>query len=219
MRVLDLGCGVAASSIFLRREFGVQVWATDLWFHASDNVPRIRTPRSMMASSRSMPTPDPCRSLRISRRHREHRRVHLLRDGRPVPDLPGSVREAGWRVGGRPERTGARSTASPRTLSERGRAPAWGAFTRPRGGVGTGGGPASCTSTWPIRCPTVGSCGATGKAMVALDNTVEIRSGADHGSYPATSASSAADGRTYAWTNRSCLSRACTPGALLRGSE
>src|SRR5438034_6134465 len=32
MRVLDLGCGRAASSIFLHREFGVQVWATDLWF-------------------------------------------------------------------------------------------------------------------------------------------------------------------------------------------
>jgi ubiquinone/menaquinone biosynthesis C-methylase UbiE len=30
MRVLDLGCGRAASSIFLRREFGVEVWATDL---------------------------------------------------------------------------------------------------------------------------------------------------------------------------------------------
>ena len=28
MRVLDLGCGRGASSIFLRREFGVQVWAT-----------------------------------------------------------------------------------------------------------------------------------------------------------------------------------------------
>lgn len=30
MRVLDLGCGRAMSSIFLRRAFGVQVWATDL---------------------------------------------------------------------------------------------------------------------------------------------------------------------------------------------
>jgi SAM-dependent methyltransferase len=42
MRVLDLGCGLAASSIFLHREFGVQVWATDLWFSASDNLQRIR---------------------------------------------------------------------------------------------------------------------------------------------------------------------------------
>ncbi len=42
MRVLDLGCGRAASSIFLRREFGVQVWATDLWFSASENMQRIQ---------------------------------------------------------------------------------------------------------------------------------------------------------------------------------
>ena len=42
MRVLDLGCGRAASSIFLRREFGVQVWAADLWFNVSENGQRIR---------------------------------------------------------------------------------------------------------------------------------------------------------------------------------
>jgi SAM-dependent methyltransferase len=42
MRVLDLGCGRAASAVFLRREFGVQVWATDLWFSAAENLQRIR---------------------------------------------------------------------------------------------------------------------------------------------------------------------------------
>jgi cyclopropane fatty-acyl-phospholipid synthase-like methyltransferase len=42
MKVLDLGCGRAMSSIFLRREFGVQVWATDLWFNASENLQRVR---------------------------------------------------------------------------------------------------------------------------------------------------------------------------------
>jgi cyclopropane fatty-acyl-phospholipid synthase-like methyltransferase len=42
MRVLDLGCGRAMSSIFLHREFGVQVWATDLWFSANENFSRIR---------------------------------------------------------------------------------------------------------------------------------------------------------------------------------
>jgi SAM-dependent methyltransferase len=42
MRVLDLGCGRAASSIFLHREFGVEVWATDLWFSPSENLQRIR---------------------------------------------------------------------------------------------------------------------------------------------------------------------------------
>jgi SAM-dependent methyltransferase len=42
MRVLDLGCGRAASSIFLRREFGVQVFAADLWFGATEKLQRIR---------------------------------------------------------------------------------------------------------------------------------------------------------------------------------
>jgi cyclopropane fatty-acyl-phospholipid synthase-like methyltransferase len=42
MRVLDLGCGKASSSIFLRREFGVKVWATDLWISAAENIQRIR---------------------------------------------------------------------------------------------------------------------------------------------------------------------------------
>lgn len=42
MRVLDLGCGRASSSIFLHREFDVEVWATDLWFSASENLQRIR---------------------------------------------------------------------------------------------------------------------------------------------------------------------------------
>jgi len=41
MRVLDLGCGRAASSIFLAREFGVQVWAADLWFSPDENRTRI----------------------------------------------------------------------------------------------------------------------------------------------------------------------------------
>ena len=42
MRVLDLGCGRAMSSIFLRREFDVEVWAADLWFSAAENLQRIR---------------------------------------------------------------------------------------------------------------------------------------------------------------------------------
>src|SRR5262245_11845202 len=37
MRVLDMGCGHAISSIFLAKEFDLQIWATDLWVSASQN--------------------------------------------------------------------------------------------------------------------------------------------------------------------------------------
>lgn len=42
MRVLDLGCGRGASSIFLHREFGVEVWSVDLWFSVTERLERIR---------------------------------------------------------------------------------------------------------------------------------------------------------------------------------
>ena len=42
MRVMDLGCGKALSSVFLAREFGVEVWATDLWIKPTENWERIR---------------------------------------------------------------------------------------------------------------------------------------------------------------------------------
>lgn len=41
MRVLDMGCGRAISSIFLAKEFGVQVWANDLWVSATENYKTI----------------------------------------------------------------------------------------------------------------------------------------------------------------------------------
>jgi SAM-dependent methyltransferase len=41
MRVLDLGCGRALSSMFLAREFGVQVWAADLWISPHENLRRV----------------------------------------------------------------------------------------------------------------------------------------------------------------------------------
>ena len=64
MRVLDLGCGRAISSIFLRREFGVQVWAADLWFSPSENLKRIRNAGvedgvfPIRADARSLPFAD-----------------------------------------------------------------------------------------------------------------------------------------------------------------
>lgn len=41
MKVLDLACGKAVSSIFLAREFGVEVWALDLWVSPTDNANRV----------------------------------------------------------------------------------------------------------------------------------------------------------------------------------
>ncbi len=41
MKLLDMGCGKAISSIFLAKEFGCRVWATDLWINATDNWKRI----------------------------------------------------------------------------------------------------------------------------------------------------------------------------------
>ncbi|MFF5176387.1 SAM-dependent methyltransferase [Micromonospora sp. NPDC000089] len=63
MRILDLGCGRGASSIFFAREFGVQVWATDLWFGADDRQSRVRDAGldgqvfSIHADARSLPFP------------------------------------------------------------------------------------------------------------------------------------------------------------------
>jgi len=42
MRVMDLGCGRGLTSIFLAREFGVQVFATDLWITATENFARFK---------------------------------------------------------------------------------------------------------------------------------------------------------------------------------
>src|SRR5258706_7127669 len=41
MRVLDLGCGKAVSSIFFAKEFGVAVTAADLWIKPDENAERI----------------------------------------------------------------------------------------------------------------------------------------------------------------------------------
>lgn len=41
MRVLDMGCGKGMSSVFLAKEYGVTVFANDLWISATDNFKRF----------------------------------------------------------------------------------------------------------------------------------------------------------------------------------
>ena len=43
MRVLDLGCGKGLTSVFLAKEYGVTVFATDLWISATENYERIKS--------------------------------------------------------------------------------------------------------------------------------------------------------------------------------
>lgn len=42
IRVLDLGCGKGLTSIFLAKEFGLTVYATDLWISATENYLRFK---------------------------------------------------------------------------------------------------------------------------------------------------------------------------------
>ncbi|MCG8483034.1 MAG: methyltransferase domain-containing protein [Clostridia bacterium] len=42
MKVLDLGCGRGLTSIFLAKEFGVEVFALDLWTPPTDNYNRFK---------------------------------------------------------------------------------------------------------------------------------------------------------------------------------
>jgi cyclopropane fatty-acyl-phospholipid synthase-like methyltransferase len=41
MKVLDMGCGKGIASVFLAKEFGVTVFANDLWISATDNLKRF----------------------------------------------------------------------------------------------------------------------------------------------------------------------------------
>lgn len=41
MKILDMGCGKGITSVFLAKEYGVTVFANDLWISATDNLRRF----------------------------------------------------------------------------------------------------------------------------------------------------------------------------------
>ena len=43
MRILDLGCGMGLSTLFLVREYGAQVFAADLWINPTENYERFKS--------------------------------------------------------------------------------------------------------------------------------------------------------------------------------
>jgi cyclopropane fatty-acyl-phospholipid synthase-like methyltransferase len=72
MRVLDLGCGKAMSSIFLAKEFDVQIIAADLWINATENMKRIKEKNietnvfPINAEAHNLPFADECFDVIVS---------------------------------------------------------------------------------------------------------------------------------------------------------
>ncbi|MDQ3290929.1 MAG: class I SAM-dependent methyltransferase [Bacteroidota bacterium] len=64
MRLLDLGCGKAISSIFLAKEYGVRVWAVDEAIAPTENLERVQeagvadTVFPLQGNARELPFPE-----------------------------------------------------------------------------------------------------------------------------------------------------------------
>jgi SAM-dependent methyltransferase len=64
MKVLDLGCGMGMTSVFLAREYGVQVQAAERWIPAADNAVRFEAAgvagqvRAVAAEAHDLPFDD-----------------------------------------------------------------------------------------------------------------------------------------------------------------
>ena len=160
--MLDLGCGPAMSSVFLRREFGVQVWATDLWQSPSENLQRVRDAGvfPIHADARSLPFAEDFFDAIVSvgcfyyfgtDDHYLNYLARFVKPGGPVGIAnAGMVREI--------------EAPFPSICANGGpmTATSAGACIRRPGGTDTGKKPASWPSSWPTPCPMAGSCGWTG---------------------------------------------------------
>jgi cyclopropane fatty-acyl-phospholipid synthase-like methyltransferase len=71
MRILDLGCGKAMSSIFLANEYDVQIIAADLWINATENMKRIEEENTaknifpLNVEAHNLPFADECFDIRL----------------------------------------------------------------------------------------------------------------------------------------------------------
>ena len=165
MRVLDLGCGKAISSIFLAREFGVQVVAADLWIEPTRECAAHRGGRGR-GPGRARLCRSPCLAVRARflRRDRQLRCLPVFRNRRSVSRHHLEVPEARRTYRHRLCRAfRGRSPRCPQTSSPGGSGIS-AAFIRRIGGVTTGTRPAWSTSRPPTGWTTATPCGWTGAA-------------------------------------------------------
>jgi len=159
MRVLDLGCGKALTSIFLVKEFGVRVWAGELWVHPSENWKRINEAGveadvvPMKVEAHTLPFAAEFFDAIVS-----IDAYHYF----GTDDLYLSYLAHFLAPGGRLGVVSPRSKTSHLPTSSPIGSPISSASIRRPGGVASGSGPARSTSKWPTPCPTAGNCGSAG---------------------------------------------------------
>lgn len=97
-RVLDLGSGRGATSVFLAKELGVEVWAADLWVDPSVVEPMLRDLRlhdqvhPVQADARALPFEDGFFDVIVSIDAWEY----FGTDDHFLPGLLGVLRSGGW---------------------------------------------------------------------------------------------------------------------------
>jgi protein-L-isoaspartate O-methyltransferase len=160
-RVLDLGCGRGASSVFLRREFGVQVVAADLWFDPTERAARLRDAGvddgvlPVHADARSLPFAEGWFDAIVS----IDSFVYYGTDDLYLANVARSLEPGGTlAIAGAGMMQKWRATC--RSTSPRGGSRRSGACTRPRGGGAIGSAPVWSTCGSPTTSTTAGSTGS-----------------------------------------------------------
>ena len=151
--MLDLGCGRAMTSVFLAREYGVRVWAADLWMSPDHNWRRVARPG---VADRVCPIRAEAHALPFAAGFFDAvslgRRLPVLRHRRAVPRLLWAFLRPAAPIGVvvpglmQPSATSSRPTSPRRSRTARcsGRTSA-GASRRPRCGASSGAAAARVT--------------------------------------------------------------------------